>query len=208
MAAPSTPAASPSLAHSRFEDAFALLTGTLFVALGVVLLKAAGLGTGGTAGLSFLLSVVTGLPFGPVFFAVNLPFFVFAHLAFGRAYLLRSVLATAMLSVEAQVLPMLIEFRHVDPALAALLGGLLVGMGLLALIRHRTGLGGFGVMAVFLQERFGWRAGKVQMAADVVVVAAALATLPLAQVALSVLGVVALNLVLALYHKPGRYTGW
>lgn len=198
----------PSLAHTYLEDAFAFLIGTLFAALGIVILKAAGLGTGGTAGIAFLISTATGVGIGPVFFVVNLPFFVFAYLAFGRGYLLRSVAATALLSVETMALPHLLAIGHIEPALAAILGGLLVGMGLLALIRHKTGLGGFGVMAVFCQERFGWRAGKVQMAADALVVAAAIFMLPPMQVALSVAGVVALNLVLALYHKPGRYRGF
>ncbi len=44
-----------SLAHSRFEDAFALLTGTLFVAIGIAFLNAAGLGTGGRRGSRFSL---------------------------------------------------------------------------------------------------------------------------------------------------------
>lgn len=198
----------PSLAHTRLEDAFALLIGTLFAALGIMILKAAGLGTGGTAGIAFLVSHATGVGIGPLFFAVNLPFFVFAYLAFGRGYLVRSVVATALLSAETMVIPRFFAIDHIEPALAAILGGLLVGMGLLALIRHKTGLGGFGVMAVFCQERFGWRAGKVQMAADALVVAAAVFLLPPLQVALSVAGVVALNLVLALYHKPGRYRGF
>lgn len=205
---PSVPTSDAALAHSFLEDALALLIGTLFVALGILLLKAAGLGTGGTAGLSYLVFRATDWPFGAIFFAVNLPFFVFAYLAFGRTYLLKSVIATAMLSVETTVLPHLLSLSHVDPLLSAILGGLLVGMGVLALIRHRTGLGGFGVMAVWCQERFGWRAGKVQMAADCVVVLAALALMPPVQVALSVLGVVFLNLVIALYHKPGRYAGF
>lgn len=201
-------AEAPSLAHTPLEDAFALLIGTLFAALGIVILKAAGLGTGGTAGIAFLVSHATGFGIGPVFFAVNLPFFVFAYLAFGRAYLVRSVVATGLLSVETTALPHFLAIGHIEPVLAALLGGLLVGMGLLALIRHKTGLGGFGVLAVFCQERFGWRAGKVQMAGDALVVAAAIVLLPPVQVALSVGGVVALNLVLALYHKPGRYRGF
>lgn len=196
------------LAHSKLEDAVAILIGTLFVGLGVTLLKSAGLGTGGTAGIAFLIAHQTGWPLGAIFFVVNLPFLIFAQAAFGRTYLLKTLLAITLLSVETLAIPRLVGFSHVDPVLAAVLGGLLVGMGLLALIRHRTGIGGFGVMAVWMQERMGWRAGKVQMAADALVVVAAVAVLPPSQVLLSVLGVVALNLVLALYHKPGRYLGF
>lgn len=198
----------PSLAHTPFEDAFAILTGTIFIALGIVILKSAGLGTGGTAGLGFLIAHGADLPFGPVFFALNLPFFVFAWLAFGWVYLARSVLATGLLSLETTVLPRLLPLGAPDLWFAALIGGLLIGMGLLALIRHRTGIGGFAVMAVWLQERFGWRAGKVQMAADALVVAAAFALLPATEVCASIFGVVVLDLMLALYHRPGRYNGF
>jgi len=195
------------LAHSILEDILAYAIGTLFVALGLALLKEAGLGVGGTAGIAYLTFVTTGWPFGAVFFAVNVPFFVFAYLAFGRAYLLRSIGVTALLAAETSALPPLLSFAHVEPAFAAVIGGLLIGMGLLALIRHRTGLGGFGTMAVYLQERFGWRAGKVLMAADSLVVVAALVVMPPQRVLLSILGAACINLVLALYHRPGRYTG-
>ena len=45
------------------EDAQALLTGTLFVAFGVVLFGHVGLLTGGTAGLAFLVHYATGWSF-------------------------------------------------------------------------------------------------------------------------------------------------
>ena len=43
------------LAHSVIEDILAILTGTLFVSLGIALFNQAGLLTGGTAGLAFLV---------------------------------------------------------------------------------------------------------------------------------------------------------
>lgn len=200
-------ATSNPLAHSITEDVLAYAIGTLFVALGLALLKESGLGVGGTAGIAYLAFMTSGWSFSLVFFLVNIPFFAFAYLTFGAAYLARSVAVTVLLSVETAFLPPLLSFEHVEPAFAAVLGGLLIGMGLLALIRHRTGLGGFGTMAVYFQERFGWRAGKVLMAADSLVVAAALALMEPRKVLLSILGAVCINLVLALYHKPGRYTG-
>jgi uncharacterized membrane-anchored protein YitT (DUF2179 family) len=84
-------------------------------------------------------------------------------------------------------------------------GGLLIGAGMLMLFRHRASLGGLNIMVLYLQERFGWRAGKVQMAFDCSIVLAALAVVPWQQIAWSVLGAVVLNLTLAINHKPGRY---
>ena len=46
--------------HTLFDDVQALVTGTLFVALGLVLFRQAGLMTGGTAGIALLLNHATG----------------------------------------------------------------------------------------------------------------------------------------------------
>lgn len=198
----------PSLAHSHLEDAVAILMGTLFIALGLAILKAAGLGIGGIAGLAFLATQIWGLSFGLVFFVGNLPFFVFGYLVFGRAYLLRTIAASALLSLESTFLPPLLSIGHAEPPVAAVVGGFLVGMGILALIRHRTGIGGIGILAVYLQDRLGWPAGKVQMGADALVVAAALAVMAPVAVGWSIVGAVAMSLVLVLNHKPGRYGGF
>ena len=87
------------------------------------------------------------------------------------------------------------------------MGGFLVGAGLLMLFRHHASLGGINVLVLWLQQRFGWRAGAVQMGIDCLIVVAALAIVPPVLVAISVLGAVALNLVVAVNHKPGRYLG-
>jgi uncharacterized membrane-anchored protein YitT (DUF2179 family) len=75
------------------------------------------------------------------------------------------------------------------------------------LIRHRSSLGGVGVLAIYLQQRKGWRAGWVQMAADCVIMALALLAVDARLVGLSVLGAVAVNFVIAVNHRPGRYFG-
>ncbi|MEJ1160393.1 YitT family protein [Prosthecomicrobium sp. N25] len=193
--------------HGPVEDALALLTGTLLVALGVQILKLAGLATGGTVGIAFLAAYATGWPIGWIIFAVNLPFYLFAWAVLGPKFTVRTFAAVGLLSAESLALPALIHVEAVDPTFAAVMGGLLVGVGLLALIRHKASLGGIGVLAVFLQERFGWRAGSVQMGFDCLIVAGGLLVMDWPQVLLSVLGAVMLNVVLAINHRPGRYAG-
>lgn len=193
--------------HGIAEDAFALFAGTLMVALGVSLLKAAHLATGGTAGMAFLIHYLGGWPLGLVLFLVNVPFYVFAWAAMGRAFTIRTALSVTLLSLETQVIPSLITLADPNPAFAAVAGGVLAGTGLLALIRHKASLGGVGVMAYYLQDRYGLSAGKVQMGFDALITAAAFLALPPSGVAYSVLGAVVLNLVLALNHRPGRYMG-
>ncbi len=200
--------AHPALAverHTAFEDAQALVTGTLFIALGVALFKHAGLLTGGTAGLAFLLHYATGWSFGAVFFVLNLPFYWLAWRRMGAAFTVKTFVAVALLSVFTELQPWVIGFQALTPAYAAVMGGLLMGAGFLMLFRHRASLGGVGILALYLQDSRGWRAGKVQMAIDCAIVAAAFAIVDPQQVVYSVVGAVALNLILAINHKPGRY---
>ena len=72
--------------HRWYEDIQALVIGTLFVALGVVMFGTAGLLTGGTAGIAFLIHYATGVSFSLAFFVINLPFYVFAWKRMGKAF--------------------------------------------------------------------------------------------------------------------------
>jgi len=172
-----------------------------------MLLRQAGLLTGGTAGLTFLVHYASGQPFGLLYFLINIPFYVFGLLALGRAFTLKTFCAVALLSAYSELLPRWVAIERIDPLFAAILGGLLAGAGLLMLIRHQASLGGLGVLAIYLQKKRGWRAGSVQMLADGFIVCAALYMVEPGRVALSVLGALMLNLVLTINHRPGRYFG-
>jgi uncharacterized membrane-anchored protein YitT (DUF2179 family) len=103
------------------------------------------------------------------------------------------------------LLPQWITLGTIHPLFAAVAGGLLMGTGMLILFRHRASLGGFNVLVLYLQERFGWRAGLVQMALDCSIVLFALTLTDWWHIALSVLGAVVLNQTLAINHRQGRY---
>lgn len=208
-ASTSQPAAAPAAQrHSVFDDVQGLLTGTLFVALGLLLLRHAGLMTGGTAGIALLLHYASGWPFGALFFTINLPFYVLAWLRMGRRFTLNTLLAVTGLSTLSELLPGWLPLGEVAPVFAALGGGLLLGAGFLILFRHRASLGGLNVLVLWLQDRFGWRAGWVQMAIDCSILLCALPWLSWQQLALSVAAAVAMNFALAVNHRPGRYTAF
>lgn len=201
------PATPQSARHNLLEDAQGLLAGSLFVALSVVFFKHAGLLIGGTAGLTLLVHYASGLNFGLVYFLINIPFYVFAVRAMGWEFTLKTFCAVLLLSVYSELLPAVISLGTLQPAFGAVMGGLLAGTGLLMLIRHHASLGGIGVLAIWLQRNKGWRAGTVQMIADVLILGAALIWIAPWLVALSVLGALAVNLVIAINHRPGRYFG-
>ncbi|UDY24990.1 YitT family protein [Nocardioides sp. Kera G14] len=200
---PVTPA---PLRHTPAEDALGLLTGPFVSALGLALLHGSGIVTGGTAGLSLLLSYLLPVPFAVIFSAVNLPFIALAIHTLGWNFALRTVGCVALVSVFSLVHTALLPDMHLATWYSALVGNLLCGIAILILFRHRSSLGGFNIVCLLLQERLGLRAGYVQMGLDVAVVLCSLATASPVDVLISAGGAVVLNLVLAFNHRPGRYT--
>jgi uncharacterized membrane-anchored protein YitT (DUF2179 family) len=204
----STPPITPDTAvhqHTAFEDAQAIFTGALFVSLALILFAQVGLMTGGTAGAAFVLHYATGISLGKLFFALNIPFYLFAWKRMGREFTIKTFLAISLLSALTEWSPQLFAIDRLHPAYAAVLGGLLLGSGCLFLARHRASLGGATIVSLYLQQTRGWRAGKIQMAIDCSIVLLALTVVEPTRVAYSVLGAVVMNLFIAVNHKPGRY---
>ncbi len=193
--------------HRPHEDIAAVLTGTLVVAVGITLLAKGGLITGGTAGLALLAGYATGAPFSAVFFLLNLPFYVLSVARMGWMLTLRTMIAVALVSGFARLVPEWMTVSSIHPVFAAVAGGTLAGLGLLILFRHRTSLGGVNILALYAQERHGMRAGNVQLGIDVAILAAAVWIVGPERGALSVLAALMLNLVITLNHRPGRYSG-
>lgn len=198
---------STSQQHSLLEDVLALLTATPLVALGITFYSQAELLTGSTAGLAFLIKYLTEWGFGPVFFLLNLPFYILAYLQMGWKFTLRTFCAVGLVSVFTEITPLWINIEYINPIYAAALGGMCLGLGILLLFRHRASLGGVNILALYLQDRFDIRAGKFQMGVDLVIVMLAIMVLPLDKVLLSITGAAVLNMILTLNHKQGRYQG-
>jgi len=202
--APSRPSSSIAR-HSRLDDAQAVATSVVLVSLGLCLLNAAGLTTGGTPGLAFLLNYASGWPLGLALFMVNLPFYILAWRGMGRAFTFRTLGAVTALSVGVELVHHMLRVSAIEPLYAAVAGGVLIGLGLLVLFRHGASFGGVNALALFAHRRWGWPVGGVQMGVDGLILASGFAVLPPARVGWSLVGALAVNAVLMLNYRPGRY---
>ena len=191
--------------HTVAEDLQGLIAGSMIAALGLYLLAKVGLLTGGMAGLAFVLHYWTGMSFGLLFFVLNLPFYILSLRRVGLDFTIKTFVAVGLTSFIVEIESRFLIIQSIAPIWAAILGGLLLGFGLLALYRHRASLGGLGILAIYIQDRFGIRAGLVQLAFDLCVMATAFAVVSPMVVAYSVLGAVVLNLFLAINHRSDRY---
>lgn len=191
--------------HSLIEDAQGIVYGATMAAFGIVILTHLGLVTGQTAGLAVLMSYATGWAFGPIFFAINLPFYLLGYLRMGGRFTLKTFVSVALLSLLSLWLPTQISFAQLNPIVGAVLFGFLSGSALLALFRHGASLGGIGIVALLLQDRLGWRAGWVQLGFDAALFAAAFLVIEARLVLISFLGALVVNLVIAINHRRDRY---
>lgn len=200
------PAAAPApTPHTTLEDAAAIVTGVLMISVGVALFKQAGLVTGGMAGLAFALHYASDVGFGVWFFILNLPFYWLAVKKMGWAFTFKTFCAVGLLAVVSELQPHFLQLQSVQAPYAAVVGGILMGVGMLVLFRHRCSIGGLGIAALYLQQRYGWRAGYVQMALDCIILISAFFIVDLEQALWSILAALTLNQVLSMNHRPGRY---
>jgi uncharacterized membrane-anchored protein YitT (DUF2179 family) len=193
--------------HSIAEDFYALVIGCILLVIGLVFLKAAGLVTGGIAGIALLLSYLVPLPTGVLFTLINLPFFLFAHYAMGRRFAIKTMLVNAGIAAFSTFAGGSMHVDQMHPFFAAIVGGTVIGLGILVLARHQAGVGGTGVVTLWLQRTRGWNAGRTQIALDVVILAAAIPVVSTGQFGWSVLSAAAISLILIAWHRPGRYIG-
>ncbi|HEX2793729.1 MAG TPA: YitT family protein [Croceicoccus sp.] len=203
-----TPAFAEARPHSLAEDIYGLATGSLLMAIGLTLMKASGIVTAGMGGVALLASYLLPVTVDVAFWLLNMPFFVLAWSALGRAYFLKSVAAVALVSLWLAVTRVCLNIDEIEPAFAAIAGGTAAGAGILAMLRHKAGVGGVTILSMWLQRKKGWSVGWMSFALDAAIILAAVVAIPSELAIFSVMSVAAVSGILIAYHKPGRYTGY
>jgi len=193
--------------HSLLDDVYGITVGVLFVTVGIVLLQAAQLITGGVAGIALLTSYVSGVSVGTLFMLINVPFFLFGYLFMGARFTIKSLAGSVMIMALLKLMPHVLVIGHIHPVVAALGGGTFCGMGILALARHGAGVGGTGIVTLWLQKQYNINAGRTQVLIDGVILSVALAIAAPHLVAWSALSAIAMSSMVMAWHRAGRYFG-
>ena len=195
--------------HPVFEDMFALISASGLISLGVFFLEKASLLSGGTAGLALVSTHFANYSFGQVFFFLNLPFYILAWFSIGSRFTFNTLISVTIISLCVDHLDQVVFIRFLEPpytaAYAAVISGLLTGVGMLILFRHNSSLGGVGILAVFLHKKLSLPTGAVLLFGDLLVLGASFYVLDSYHVMLSVLSAAFVSLVLMINHKPYRY---
>lgn len=127
---------------------------------------------GGFTGISQVINFfLPAVPIGVMTIVLNLPLFFIGFRRYGFSFLCKSLYTMAVSSVMIDVLNALHTFRPMDPMLACLYGGVLLGAGCGILFREETTTGGSELMSFLLKSRFEHLSvGRICMVIDMVVI--------------------------------------
>ncbi len=108
---------------------------------------------GGLTGLATVINFLfPALPVGITSLAMNIPLFLLGYKAMGKVFVLRSFVATVLFSLLIDLLPL--PVATMDPLLASLFGGVLMGVGLGLILRGGATTGGSDMVARMVHNRY------------------------------------------------------
>jgi uncharacterized membrane-anchored protein YitT (DUF2179 family) len=155
----------------RTVSAYALVVaGAILYALGLNLfITGNGLAEGGFVGVSLLLYYKLGIPTGLSFFVFNIPILFLGWRAFGRGFILKTIVGVTAVSLFAILTQHLQHPLH-DRLLAALYGGVICGGGLGLIFRAGGTTGGVDILARIVRRRIRFSLGRLMFTSDIVVI--------------------------------------
>ena len=132
------------------------------------------IGFGGITGVGQIINHFLPIaPIGGVVIVLNVPLFLLGWRLLGGHLLFSSLYAMFISSVFVDLFAALIPFQSMDPMLATIFGGLLIGLSLGVVLLQGATTGGTDLIARLLKLKISWLPmGKLLMAVDLVVIAA------------------------------------
>ncbi|EIW15855.1 MULTISPECIES: YitT family protein [Pelosinus] len=127
---------------------------------------------GGVIGISIMASHLTGWPLGLFIFVLNFPFIYLGYMQIGKNFAISTLFALTSLSIWVSVLLPIPGFTN-DVFLAAIFGGIILGIGVGLIIRYGGSLDGTEIVAIILDKRTGFSVGEIIMFFNIFIIGSA-----------------------------------
>ncbi len=181
---------SPALIRLVLRDYLLMTAGAVIMSLGLLwFLEPYQVTAGGVSGISIVLKSTLGLPLGMTMLAMNVPLFLIGLKVLGRRFGIRTLYGFVMFSLMVDMIdnvlyglildtePYLLSdpgnvqiLKDLDPLLAAIFGGLLLGAGLGLVFRAQGSTGGSDIIAQMAVKYKVSTAGQAFMVFDFLVI--------------------------------------
>ena len=113
------------------------------------------------------------LPIGVAVILLNIPLFLMGWKLLGGHLLVSSAVAMFLTSIMVDIVGAIHTFQPMDPMLASIFGGVLLGVSIGLVLQQKATTGGTDLIARLLKLKFAWMPmGALLMVVDLVVIAA------------------------------------
>ena len=132
------------------------------------------IGFGGITGVGQIINhFIPGIPIGTAVILLNIPLFLLGWRLLGGHLLVSSLYAMLVSSVFVDVLHLFYTFQPMEPFLACVFGGVIIGLSLGIIFLQGATTGGTDLIARLLKLKLAWLPmGKLLMLVDLLVIAA------------------------------------
>ena len=156
------------------RDLAGMLAGSFLVAAGLVaFLIPNRIAAGGVSGLATIIHYLLHFPVGAVILALNVPLFLLSLRELGIPFGIRTLYGTLTLGIWVDVLTPYLKPLTQDLLLAAIYGGVAVGIGMGLVFRFRGSTGGTDLAARLLNKYVHISLGQSLLLIDFMVITAA-----------------------------------
>ncbi|MZP29980.1 DUF2179 domain-containing protein [Heliobacterium undosum] len=117
---------------------------------------------GGVVGVSIILSYLFPLPLSAFLLILNIPFLIFGYKQIGKTFTISTLYSVSVLALG-------VHFIHGSPTvtsdflLAAVFGGITLGLGVGLILRYNGSLDGTEILAIILTRRLPFSVGEIIM---------------------------------------------
>ena len=128
--------------------------------------------TGGGVGISLLLhAIFPQITLGIIIAVVSIPFLILSYIYFGKYYLFKTFIVVLLLSTFTDILKEVLKIEAIthDILLAAVFGGIFIGLGVGLVIKGRASTGSTSVVGEIVAKKTKYKAAEVLLAIDAVI---------------------------------------
>lgn len=142
---------------------FMLLLGSIFAAVGLEeFLIPNQIIDGGIVGISIMASHLSGFSLSVFLILLNLPFLYLGYMQIGKTFALSTLFSVLSLAFWTSMLHPVPQLTN-DLFLAAVFGGIIVGVGVGLIIRYGGSLDGTEIIAIIMDKKTGFSVGEIIM---------------------------------------------
>lgn len=153
-----------------------VLLGGLFLSVGVAIILAPNhIASGGTPGIAIVLNHFIGTNLGLLMFIINVPMIIIGMKYISKGFAYRTIFSICVTSFTVDFIYEFLKYKGLilDNILAAIFGGIFVGIGLGLIIMGNAAAGGPSVMAKLISQKTKFKEENIIIAMDVIIVISA-----------------------------------